>query len=166
MLSVVVWIADILEGEMASTVLEATIRDDSGERRVALLAEGSASLLTAAGFGFGVVEELPLVAGSPMSFALLGVGVAGGGAAVFALDRRLLGVDGASASGVASASGPGAAFLFLDFGTGAVGGGITSGDNLTSAAELSRADLRVAIVSDEKRGLIGLRLCTRWERVV
>lgn len=121
------------------------ILEDSGERRVALLVDGLASRLTAAGLGKGVVVEVVLLAGSPKSFALLGVGVAGG-AGVFAVVRRLLGVDGASISAV-SVVGSGAAFLFLDLTIGAGGGGITADNSLLSAVALKRADLRVDIVT-------------------
>lgn len=149
MFAVVVRSVPGFDGEASSRDLEATILEVSGDSKVALLTSGFARRATAAGFGLGVVaEKLMLVAGSPRSFALLGVGVAGGGAAVFLeLTRRLCGVDGASGSGASCLSAVSSAiFRFLGRATGAEGGGgIASGAGLASAAALILADLRVAI---------------------
>ncbi len=112
---------------------------------------GSASRLTAAGFGFGVSK---VVAGSRMSRALLGVGVAGGASALGFAARRRLGVAGAgvSSSGTPlTASSFGASdvgFLFRPLGTGAGGAGSTAiivDFDSADAAALKRADLRVAM---------------------
>lgn len=169
MLVVVVAVGALL-GDTAAGCAAVTSRDVSGESSGALVRLGSASRLTAAGFGFGVV------AGSAISLALLGVGVAGGagtgtGVVVVgvplvrgALARRLLGVVGACVAAAASLLllSPFAfsdddnlsdgAFLFLTAATGfLVGGGIAGADarddfsSAATAAALNRADLRVDI---------------------
>lgn len=85
------------DGETLSTSREAMIREDSGERSVALVALGSARRVTLALRGFGVVT-----AGSAMAPTALGVGVRGGRDVM----RFLIGVVGASGeAGVADGAG-------------------------------------------------------------
>jgi hypothetical protein len=110
--SVVVLLTGALEGE-ADSSRDATIREVSGDSRVAFVELGSASLATLAFRGFFLVPST----GSAMSPTALGVGVSGGGAAVV---RLLVGVVGGSS---------GETFLFrtfVTFSVGAGGGGMAS----------------------------------------
>lgn len=87
-LSVVILVpVGFLDGDSGSIFLDATTLDVSGDKRVALVARGSANLATVAFRGFEPA------AGSNMTLAALGVGVNGGAGWTFCV-RRFVGVTG------------------------------------------------------------------------
>lgn len=143
----VVRVDGAFEGEMKSMDLDVTMRDVSGDRRGALVREGFASRLTADDLGFRDGERpLAIPALSPIRPAALGVGVAGGGAAL-GFVRRFCGVDGAGTDPASPSPRTGTSastFLLRDCARGAAGGGI--GVEVAAIAP-SRADLRAAITA-------------------
>jgi len=148
------------ERERAPALWLVTMRDVSGDTSVASVVFGSANLSTAGTRGFILLSGVVIVGspgatGSAISFALLGVGVAGGGGVLAFCTRRLLGVVGAfvGASFAVSVDMTSAvAFLLRPFCFGADGGvgadvfeGACDAVVTFSEAANRRADLRVAI---------------------
>ena len=124
------------EGDTSSTGLEATIREVMGDTRVAFVALGSATLLTAADLGFAMPFAIRL---GPLT--IFEVGVTGTAADLLGRARFLVGVDGpvVSADGISVV----AAFLLLAVAL-IVGVGRDTGA-MSSACATSLADRRVVI---------------------
>lgn len=136
--------AESLEGEASWSDFGATRRDDSGDRRGALVRLGSARRLAVACRCFldGVSP-----AASDMRPTALGVGVAGGGAAVGLL-RRFCGVVG-----VASGSEVDLSLLVFRLRDRLGGGGMeTIASPVPFASAFKRADLRAVIVTVAAEG--------------